>query len=181
MTRTVKISALILSILVVIAGLPMTVFGAEFNEWLESNASEAYSGTADVSLQKGVYELNELREENVKHFRQEDGSNVAVVYSDAVHYMDADGEWQDIDNTLSDDGNEYGTSNARIKFAKKITGNETLFTLHENNRKITLSLDGAIKKTQGSVRASESVLSEDATQLQKLMELSKLSSTVVFA
>ena len=181
MTRTVKISALILSILVVIAGLPMTVFGAEFNEWLESNASEEYSEAADVSLQKGVYELNELREENVKHFRQEDGSNVAVVYSDAVHYMDADGEWQDIDNTLSDDGNEYGTGNARIKFTKKTPGNGSIFTLHENNRKITLSLDGAIKKTQGSVRASESVLSEDATQLQKLMELSKLSSTISYA
>ena len=55
------------------------------------------------------------------------------------------GVWQDIDNTLYDLGNEVGTSDSRVKFAKKITGNEVLFTLHENNHKLTMSLDGAIK------------------------------------
>ena len=80
-----------------------------------------------------MYEILGRREENVKHFRLGDGSFVALQYDAPVHYLDADGAWQEIDNRLAEDGSEYATSDARIKFAKKITGNETLFTLHDGN------------------------------------------------
>ena len=45
-------------------------------------------------------EITELREENVKHFRMDDGTYTAVAYDQPVHYEDANGTWQDIDNTL---------------------------------------------------------------------------------
>ncbi|MBQ8566482.1 MAG: hypothetical protein IJ445_02715, partial [Clostridia bacterium] len=71
-----------------------------------------------------VKEVEELREENVKHFEMTDGTYKAVVYSDAVHRKDADGVWQDIDNTLEavkENGNtEYSSSDGRIKFSKNI-------------------------------------------------------------
>ncbi|MBQ8566065.1 MAG: hypothetical protein IJ445_00590, partial [Clostridia bacterium] len=71
-----------------------------------------------------VTEVEELREENVKHFEMTDGTYKAVVYSDAVHRKDADGVWQDIDNTLEavkENGNtEYSSSDGRIKFSKNI-------------------------------------------------------------
>ena len=46
-------------------------------------------------------EIAELREENVKHFRLDDGTYTAVTYDQPVHYADAAGKWQDIDNTLT--------------------------------------------------------------------------------
>lgn len=47
-----------------------------------------------------LYELEDLRDKAVKHFRMSDGSNIAVQYDAPVHYLDNNGCWQDIDNTL---------------------------------------------------------------------------------
>ena len=62
----------------------------------------SFSETAPESAVVTVMgEAEELREENVKHFRLSDGTFVAVNYGMAVHYEDSDGNWQDIDNTIS--------------------------------------------------------------------------------
>ena len=128
-----------------------------------------------------ICELESLREESVKHFRLEDGSCIAVQYSNPVHTLDDNGKWQDIDNTLSSSGSEFSTGNARVKFAKKITGNESLFTLHDGNGKITLSLDGAKKKTAGKVTNTSTEFDKDATKLTKLTTLDKLSAKILYA
>ena len=47
-----------------------------------------------------IAEIESLREENVRHFRNADGSFSAVLYSEPVHFQDEDGVWQEIDNTL---------------------------------------------------------------------------------
>lgn len=127
-----------------------------------------------------MYEILGRREENVKHFRLGDGSFVAVQYDAPVHYLDADGAWQGIDNRLAEDGSEYATSDARIKFAKKITGNETLFTLHDGNGKITMLLDDPRKKTQGVVTETETKPLAGTTQLQKMVNLARLSSRILY-
>ena len=59
--------------------------------------------TAEVkALEAAVLgEMTELREENIKHFRMDDGTYTAVTYDQPVHYADAAGKWQDIDNTLT--------------------------------------------------------------------------------
>ncbi len=49
---------------------------------------------------KIVREVTELREEYVKHFLCEDGSYIAATYSAPVHYKE-NGEWKEIDNSLS--------------------------------------------------------------------------------
>jgi hypothetical protein len=71
-----------------------------------------------------IKEVEELREENVKHFEMPDGTFKAIVYSEPVHRKDADGKWQDIDNTLSsekENGNtNYSSFDGRIKFSKLI-------------------------------------------------------------
>lgn len=59
-------------------------------------------------------------------------------------------------------------------------GNESIFTLHDGNRKITMSLVGAAKKTAGAV-TNTAPESGDATQLQKLMTLNKLTSKILYA
>ena len=51
-------------------------------------------------LPEVLYEDVALREMSAKHFRLGDGSFIAVQYDTAVHYIDEEGEWADIDNTL---------------------------------------------------------------------------------
>lgn len=46
-------------------------------------------------------EITELRTENAKHYRHEDGTYTAAVYPEPIHYMDSSGSWKDIDNTLT--------------------------------------------------------------------------------
>lgn len=172
---SVKTLAIFLSVLMIFYLIPATAYASLFE------ATEAESVVSETTKRAGeVFEDISRREENVKHFRLEDGTYMAAQYDTAVHTLDENGEWQDIDNTLSESGSEYSTSNARIKFAKKITGNESIFTLHENNRKITLSLDGAIKKTPGVATNTETEFDETATTLQKMMTLDKLSSRIIY-
>lgn len=172
---SVKSLAIFLSVLMIFYLIPATAYASLFE------ATGAESVVSETSEHTGeIFEDVSRREENVKHFRLEDGTYMAAQYDTAVHTLDENGEWQDIDNTLSESGSEYSTSNARIKFAKKITGNESIFTLHENNRKITLSLDGAIKKATGVATNTETEFDETATTLQKMMTLDKLSSRIIY-
>lgn len=179
----IKTVACLLSILLMLYAVPTNVF-AELIEAIDtatdSNDEQTAIEEAEPDKEGTVFEVIDRREETVKHFRTEDGSFTAVQYNVPVHEKDENGEWQDIDNTLSESGSEYSTSNARVKFAKKTTGNSTLFTLHDGNRKITMSLSGARKKVEGQVTNTQTEFPEDATQLQKLMTLDKLSSKILY-
>lgn len=131
-----------------------------------------------------VTEVEELREENVKHFEMTDGTYKAVVYSDAVHRKDADGVWQDIDNTLEavkENGNtNYKTSDGRIKFSKNIK-NGKIFDLSENGYKISLSLSNkSLKDSNADVKnhkakGSVSIFDSEEEQLEKLKNVDNLT------
>lgn len=56
---------------------------------------------------KLVKELPELRSRNSRHYLDDSGAPVARVWTQAVNYKDADGEWQPIDNDLVKDGAIY--------------------------------------------------------------------------
>lgn len=130
---------------------------------------------------ESVFEVVSRRTESTKHFHLGNGSFAAVSYGMPVHELDADGAWQDIDNRLGDSGSDYATPDAKVKFAKKIPGNEFLFSLQEGNAKLTVSLAGAAKKTEGRVVEENAALPEDATELQKKATLANLSSRIVYA
>ena len=127
-----------------------------------------------------AYEIISLREENVKHFRLGDGTYQAVVYGEAVHRKNEKGEWVEIDNSLSELNGAIATNDARIKFSKKITGNESLFTLHEGSYKMTVGLEGAEKKTEATVRDLSEEADSNATTLEKLKHLSNISAGVLY-
>ena len=134
-----KSLAVLLSLLMIFYVLPSTVYAEWFN-------GEEEQPTPVEAVTKDVFELTDRREESVKHFRLEDGSVMAVQYADAIHRADENGAWQDIDNTLSSKGSEFTTSDARVKFAKKIMDDGLLFILQENGRAISMDLNGAKKK-----------------------------------
>ena len=175
-----------LSILMIVYLIPLSVY-AELAPTIEGNENtttppeQTEQITNEPITADAMFELTDRREQSVKHFRLSDGSIVAAQYASPIHEQDENGEWQDIDNTLGDSGNEYATPNARVKFAKKITGNQNLFSLHDGKYKITMSLEGAIKKTTGTVTNTQTEFDRDATNLQKMMTLDKLSAKIMYA
>ncbi|MBR6769577.1 MAG: RHS repeat-associated core domain-containing protein [Clostridia bacterium] len=190
-TFFIKMLSVLLALLLTVFVVPATVYADVIDMVTEafSNTSsdaplpEASPSDVDSILTRvgeDVFEDKDLREENVKHFRLADGSYSAYLYDMPVHILDKNGKWQDIDNTLEDQNQEFATPDARIKFAKKITGNQTIFTLHEGNHKLTLSLDGAIKKTTGTAINTVTEFDESATLLQKLTTLDHLTSRIVY-
>ena len=188
-----KVTAFILSTLLLFYAVPANIY-ADLIDTIEDVIEDSVTSKSqeetitpqedidseDVQQVDALWEETDRREESVKHFRLSDGSYTAVQYNMPIHEKDESGIWQDIDNTLSSKGSEYSTPNAKIKFAKKITDNETLFTLHDGNRKITMSLVGAKKKVEGQVTNTQTDFDEDATQLQKMMTLDKLSSKILY-
>ena len=183
----VRALCMILSVILIFYVIPATVYAEvasafsdeETAETVTEDAVTENSGANALDYTPVLYEVADLREEGVKHFHLEDGSYVAAQYAYPVHYLDDSGEWQDIDNSLTESGGMLANSTARIKFAKKITGNSTLFTLHDGNTKLTMSLVGAQKGTVGE--ATNYADAESDTELQKMMNLEKLSSRVLYA
>lgn len=92
-----------------------------------------------------VREIVEKREANIKHFEQSDGSTVAVLYSEPVHYM-KNGYWRDINNTLIENEEEKTIVNKDglmdIAFTKDIT-KENLLTLADEDFIISVGIESS--------------------------------------
>lgn len=99
----------------------------ESEQQIELLAPDEEFGT---STEPESIEILDRRDRNVKHFRHEDGSIEAIIYGYAVHRQDEDGNWQDIDNRLTDytDGDTvyYVTDDARVRFSNSGIGQLTV-------------------------------------------------------
>ena len=100
----------------------------------EGTAAADAAETVPAEEPEVIGEVTELREEYVKHFRNSDGSFTAVGYNSPVHYKETEnGDWEEIDNTLSlqttKDGRKTVTEYApkaspmKVRFAKETGGN----------------------------------------------------------
>lgn len=102
-----------------------------------------------------VGEVETERDESVKHYRLSDGSFVATQYAEPVHYKAADGQWRDIDNTLTLDGEMYTAQAGEVirQFPKDLSSGE-LFEIAYGDYSLSMSVvspdDGAIPSTGGS-------------------------------
>ena len=102
-----------------------------------------------------VGEVETERDESVKHYRLSDGSFAATQYAEPVHYKAADGQWRDIDNTLTLDGGMYTAQAGEVirQFPKDLSSGE-LFEIAYGDYSLSMSVvspdDGAIPSTGGS-------------------------------
>lgn len=131
-------------------------------------------------LDELTYEITALRDEHTKHFHLSDGTYQAVIYGEPVHRLNDDGEWEEIDNSLASINGAISTKDSRVKFAKKITGNESLYTIHNGHYKVTVGLKGAQKKVEGII-SNNSASEEGMTKLQKLMNIDNISSSITYS
>ena len=172
--RSMKALAIILSVILVLMSLPLSVFADGLQNLFEKPEVE-------LPFEKEIFEIKEERTGNTKTFKLEDGSFYIAQYDSDIHYLDETGVWQDIDNTLATSGNEISTKNAKIKFVKKTNGSDKIFTLHNGNQKLTLSLIGAHKKIKGVITNHQTEFAEDATKLEKMTTLDHVNASVRYA
>ena len=178
-SKTNRFLSFVLAVLLIFYILPISaIANADFGSE-DAEESAPLESESTLTSENEAFEVVSLRESNVKHFKTADGTYVAAAYSSPVHYL-KDGVWEDIDNRLVENASEFSTNNSRVKFSKKISGNGEIFTLHENNAKITLSLVGAIKKTEGVVVDKENGDDTEKTELGKLMNLENLTSGIIY-
>lgn len=169
---SIRFIASLLSVLLVVMSLPVSAFAIV----LSSDSSPPAED--EINHNRDIVEIIDMRTATDKYFRLDDGSYYVAHYNSDIHYLDDNGVWQDIDNSLAVNGSEITTSNAKIKLAKKTTGNGEIFTIHDGNRKLSLALNGANKKIDGIITNNETEFDDDTTQLQKMTTLDKISASV---
>lgn len=106
--RPARLVSLLLAALLVFSALPAVASGLSAGEGAESGtmAPEAVISAEDIS-RRGDFE---------KHYLLSDGSFVAVSYAEAVHYRDANGEWAEVDNTLTRNASSGRITNSYGRF-----------------------------------------------------------------
>lgn len=134
-----KILSFIMTFLVLAISLPIYAFASAIDTKAENKETIEETINSAQAISDELYVLEEdvtLREENAKHFKLSDGTMKAVSYAQAVHYKDENGNWIDIDNSLTLSGSEYATSNKQeIKFANK-SGSNGLISIKDGEYKI---------------------------------------------
>ena len=102
-----KALSLVLVLVLIFQMMPVSVFAEEIRKLEdeniivigdEGNAQEADPG--EYSADDVLWEIESKRTETEKHFRMRGGTNLAVSYAYPVHYLDEDGIYREIDNTL---------------------------------------------------------------------------------
>ena len=170
---SLRFVAAILSIAIALMSLPLTVFADELGRLFENQETE-------VVAEKELFEVLEKRTATSKTFRLEDGSFYIAQYDSDIHYLDENGVWQEIDNTLTAYGSEISTKNAKIKFLKKTNGSNKIFTIQNGDQKLTLSLIGANKKVTGKVTNHQTEFDDKATKLEKMTTLDRVNASVLY-
>lgn len=134
--RFTRLLSLILVLAMLIQMMPVQSFAASTG----SSAVDVSSGQPATTV---VGEVENLREEDTKHFRLSDGSFIAVSYGMPVHYEDEEGNWEDIDNTIVQNSEsstyQLNREDAVVSFANALT-NGTVLTTSKDGKSITMSV-----------------------------------------
>ena len=131
-----RLVSLLLAVVLCVELLPAVGSAVSPSEDLEHTVEGTVEEPAEVAFEEAS-----LRGERVKHFRMGDGSYVAVQYDVPVHHQDADGRWQDIDNTLEPVGQTYAVEDGSVAFAASLNG-DAVFTADADEHRVQLFLDG---------------------------------------
>lgn len=154
----------------------------------------------EETTSKIVREVTELREESVKHFLCEDGSYIAATYSAPVHYKE-NGEWKEIDNslsldrsTLSESGKPTYTTKAgglsvsipqNFSDGQKITaqnkGYEIGFGINANQNDASLKTSASVVEIEALSSNTEVVMSDTVKRINNVTTASTLDSNDIEA
>ena len=197
-----RLVSFILALVLTFCSLPMLAFARQRDEedeptpllgnslQMEANENASLVQSAENARREVrlLGELAELRESNAKHFLYSDGTVRCAVYEQDVHYLDENGLWQDIDNTLTFLEDENGTStygleqnrnmdvsqNAPIvRFAPTAGGEGYLYKMY-------LGAYSAFFAPLGAAFSQAQVMQEQEQESDNPTVLTKLSSSVLY-
>ena len=119
-----RVWSFVLAVILLILSFPIQSIAVFLNE-TENTAGATESVEQDNEEVYIVSEDRSKRGEFEKHYYLSDGSFTAVTYTEAVHYLDENGEWQDIDYSLSLNENTgaYESENGDFKVAFSAVAN----------------------------------------------------------
>lgn len=138
----------------VILAFTILITFVPFNAFALFNDTSLHTSNS-FNLDKKVFILEEditKRGEFEKHYICSDGAYIVTTYSEAIHYNDENGNWKDINNSLSFDNtkNVYTTNNKNFNasFADS-ANNNNLITLTYNDYDIEWQIltDKVIKES----------------------------------
>lgn len=142
--RPARLVSLLLAALLVFSALPAGASGLSAGEGAESGtmAPEAVISAEDI-FRRGDFE---------KHYLLSDGSFVAVSYAEAVHYRDSNGEWAEVDNTLT-----------RNAYSGRITNSYGRFGVSFADSAASNAADGTVSISYGGDTLSWTLSADSGT------------------
>lgn len=130
-----KLCSSLLCLILLVNMLPMRILADEFQQSItQTETIEATDNAASVKPAEIVSEIAEKRTKYAKEFMLGNGTRMAVVFPDAVHYQ-SDGKWEEIDNTLTAKTAGVLTNTAgqwKVSFPQQLT----------QTKQITIEKDG---------------------------------------
>ncbi|MBR3415463.1 MAG: carbohydrate binding domain-containing protein, partial [Clostridia bacterium] len=145
--------------------------GAKEEVWEQNNGDETNDGNIDIfddeynDIPYIVGEDESLRTENSKTFRQSDGSFISSVYQESVHFKNAGGEWEDIDNTLVANNSGYTNKSSDFEVVfNSDTEKDDLFTVNYEGSSIAVSYVEKDTVENEQVENEQSEISENTIE-----------------
>ncbi|MBR3750430.1 MAG: RICIN domain-containing protein [Clostridia bacterium] len=99
----------------------------------------SFANETDQNSKIIISEDTSLRSEFSKHFLMSDGSYMAIAYPEAVHEK-IDGEWQEIDNTLSIAAGTYTSASESFPVSFSSANNEQMVSIESKGKQLAWSL-----------------------------------------
>lgn len=125
----------------------------------------------------------------VEDIRMSDGSYHVAMYETAVHYLDEDGDWDEIDNTLvsssSNDTDDFaGVSNLKGKWSVKFANNSSsskLVAIKDSEYKLSFHLVNANKSKAATVIQPDLSENDESSVLERILIVKKGISRVKYS
>ena len=164
-SRFLKVCSMVIIVALLIQLLPLQVLALETNEEetpiisTEPIPQDNPPSAEKVTPNEPATILGEntsKRTEFSKEYRLSNGLNLAVVYPDAVHYQ-KDGQWEDIDTTLTVKNGVYTTaaSPMNVSFPQQLS-NSNAVTVELNGYAVSFGMAGELRgSADGKITTSE--------------------------
>ena len=186
-----RLTAILLTFIMILALLPTPGSAQQLTQTEQpaqssETAVQPTEGSITAEPITGT-EVISLREENVKHFDMGNGTFQAIAYSHPVHELDENGQWQDIDFSLSPSQTRgvstYENKAAGVSFPATYTQGQPILSLSGEGNSIEMTfLAPAAAVKRGTSATSAARVSNPTNTFRTIQEASEatFSSTLVY-
>ena len=154
-----KIIAIFLSLIITAVALPTQAVALFLDNSETSTESLVIENDSEIE-QPGVFIVEEdtsKRGQFEKHYLCSDGTYVSVTYPEAVHYMDSNQVWRDVDQSLTYDSKTESYISEKADFKVSFSDNfssTNLASIERNGYSLSWGIQTAKKATVNEVETS---------------------------